>query len=117
MRSHLAHGVLDFVGHVRNHLDGLAEVIPTALFEDDLFVDAARSQVVLARQVRMRKPLIMAEIEIGFRAVVGDKDFAMLKGRHGARIDVQVRVELHQVDLKPPAFEQAADGGWGQPLA
>ena len=27
----------------------------------------------------------MAEVEIGFRAVVGDEDLAMLERRHGAR--------------------------------
>ena len=32
--GHFAHGVLDFVGDVGNDLDGLAEVVAAALFQD-----------------------------------------------------------------------------------
>src|SRR5579859_2811544 len=117
MRSYLAHRILDLVGHVRNDLDGLAQIIAAALLENDLLVDATGSEVVLAGKVSVGKTLIMAEIEVGFGAVVGHEDLAVLKRRHSSRIDVQVRVKLHQVDLKSPAFKQTADGGCGQPLA
>jgi len=43
--------------------------------------------------------LVVAEVEVGLCAVVGDKDFAVLEGRHGSGIDVEVGVELHHVDL------------------
>ena len=59
----------------------------------------------------------MAEIEIGFGAVVGDEDLAMFKGRHGAGIDVQVGVELAQADGKTAGLQERAEGGRGQPLA
>ncbi len=42
----LLHGGFDFVGDVRNHLHGFAEIIAAALALDDLFVDAAAGQVV-----------------------------------------------------------------------
>src|SRR5271169_3247821 len=38
--------------------------------------------------------LVMAEIEIGLRPIVGDIDLAMLVGAHRARIDIEVGVEL-----------------------
>ena len=41
-------GGLDFVGDVRNHLHGLAQIIAAALALDDLLVDAAAGQVVRA---------------------------------------------------------------------
>ena len=47
--------------------------------------------------------LVMAQVEVGLGAIVGDKDFAMLKGRHGARIDVQIGVKLAQPTEKPRA--------------
>ena len=59
----------------------------------------------------MREALVVAEIEIGFGAVVGDEDFAVLERAHGARIDVEVRIELLQRHAQPAALEQAADGG------
>jgi hypothetical protein len=42
--------------------------------------------------------LVMAEVEIGLGAVVGDVDLAMLIGRHRARIDVQIGIELADAD-------------------
>ena len=44
--DHFAHAGLDFVGDVRDHLHGLAEVIAAAFALDDLLVDAAGGQVV-----------------------------------------------------------------------
>ena len=114
---HLLHGSLDFVGDVRDDLHGLAEVVAAALLGDDLLVDAAGGPVIVARQAGVGEAFVVAEVEVGFGAIVGDEDFAVLEGRHGARIDVQIRVELHEVDLEPAAFEQAADGSCRQSLA
>ena len=36
-----ANARLDFVGDVRNHLHGFAEVIAAALFQDDAFINLA----------------------------------------------------------------------------
>ena len=114
---HFLHRRLDFVGDVRNHLHRLAQIIAAALFGDDLFVEPARGPVVVARKFGVGKALVVAEVEIGFRAVVGHKNFAMLKRRHRARIDVQIRIKLHQVDFQPAAFQQAADRSRRQSLA
>src|ERR1700684_1480674 len=65
----------------------------------------------------MRESLVVAEAEVGFRAVVGDEDFAMLKRRHRSRIHVQIRIELHQVDFEATTFEETADRGGGKTLA
>jgi hypothetical protein len=59
----------------------------------------------------------MSEVEVGFGAVVGDEDFAVLERGHGAGINVKVGVKLHQVDLEPAAFKQATDRSRGQALA
>ena len=113
----LAHGVLDLVGDVRNDLNGLAQVVAAALFQDDLLVDPAGRKVVVARERRMREALVVAQVEVGFRAVVGHKDLAVLERRHGSRVDVEVGVELHQVHAQAAALEQAADRCRGKTLA
>jgi len=59
----------------------------------------------------------MAHIQIGLGPVVGDKHLPMLKGIHGARIDIDVRIELLKGDRQAPAFQQSADGGSRKPLA
>ena len=73
--------------------------------------------VVVAGELGVGEALVVSEVEIGFGAVVGDEDLAVLKRRHGARVDVQVRIELHQVDFEAAALEQTADRGCRQTLA
>ena len=55
--------------------------------------------------------LVVAQVEIGFGAVVGDEDLAVLERAHGAGIDIQIGIELLQRHFEPAAFEQAADAG------
>src|SRR5690348_4159199 len=77
--GHLLDGGFDFVGDVRDHLYGLAEIIAAPLALDDLFVNASAGEVVGARELGMGETLVMAEIEVGFGAVVGDENLTMLE--------------------------------------
>src|SRR5262249_53029437 len=86
--------LLDGIGDVRDHLDGGAEIVAAPLLGQDLLVDAAGGDVVLAAGGAAGEALVMAEVEVGFRPVVGDEDLAVLVGRHRARVDVQIGVEL-----------------------
>ena len=90
------HRVLDLVGDVRDDLHRPAEVVAAALLVDHRLVDAAGGEVVGWREVeRVREALVVAEVEVGLGAVVGDVDLAVLERAHRARVDVEVRVELH----------------------
>jgi hypothetical protein len=59
----------------------------------------------------------MAQVEVGFRAVVGDVHLAVLVRAHRSRIDVDVGVELLHRDLVAMALEQAAQRRGGQTFA
>ena len=48
--------------------------------------------------------------EAGFSAVVRDEHFAMLSRAHGARIDVEVGIELAQTDTIAACLQQRAEG-------
>ena len=109
--------VLDLVGDVRDDLHGAAEVVAAALAADDRVVDPAGGDVRRARRVGVRVALVVAEVEVGLRAVLGDEHLAVLVGRHRARIDVDVRVELLQADGQAAGHEQAPDRGGGDALA
>ena len=109
--------VLDLVGDVRDHLDGRAEVLALALAADDGVVDAAGGRVRGARRVLVDEALVVAEVEVGLGAVLGDEDLTVLVGRHRARIDVHVRIELLHADLEAPRLEQRAQRGGGDALA
>ncbi len=101
---------LDLVGDVGDHLDGAAQVVAMALFGQHLVVDLAGGHVVGLAQILIYEALVVAQVQIGLGAVVGDEHLAVLVGRHGAGVYVQVRVELLGRDLQPPALEQPADG-------
>ena len=95
----------DFVGDVRNHLDGCTQVITTALLAQDVFVNTARGEVVVLGHGRADKPLVMAQVQVGFGAVVCDEHFTVLERAHGARINVDVGVQLQHGDLKSPRLQ------------
>ena len=108
--------VLDLVRDVRDDLHGAAEVVAAALLADDGVVDRAGRDVRAARGVRVREALVVAEVEVGLRAVLGDEHLAVLERRHRAGVDVDVRVELLQGDLQAAGDEQPADRGGGDAL-
>ncbi len=107
---------LDRVGDVRDHLHGGAEIIAAPLLGDDFLIDAAGGDVVGLRGRDAGEALIMAEVEIGFRAIVGDEHFPVLIGAHRARIDVQVGIELAKADLEAPSLQQRAKSCGGDAL-
>ena len=109
--------VLDGVGDVRDHLHRGAEVVAAPLALDDRQEDLAGGPVVVAAGHRVGEPLVVAQVEVGFGAVVGDVDLAVLVRAHRPRIDVDVGVELLERDLVAVALQQAADRGGGQALA
>ena len=112
-----AHGSLYFIGDMGNHLDGFAEIITAPFAGDDLFVNAARSNVVALGEMRVSETLVVAEVEIGLSTIVGDEDFAVLERTHRSGVYVQVGVEFLQGDAEPPAFEQTTNGGGGNPFS
>ena len=68
---------------------------------------------LVAGEAGVGEALVVSKVEIGFSSVVGDEDLAMLEGRHGSGIDVEVGVELLQADAEAAAFEEATNAGSG----
>jgi len=92
--GHGEHLVLDLVRDVRDHLDRVAEVVASTLLGDDRGVDLAGRHVRVRREVHVQEALVVADVEVGLGSVLGDEDLTMLERVHGARIDVQVRIQL-----------------------
>jgi hypothetical protein len=59
----------------------------------------------------------VAEVEVGLPAVVGDEDFPVLERVHGARVDVDVRVELLHRHAQAAHLQQTTERGGGETLA
>ncbi len=96
---------LDLVGDVRNDLDGCAQVIAATLAANHVFIDAAGGEVVVLGHPGADETLVMAQVEVGLGAVVGDEHLTVLERAHGARIDVDVRVQLEHRDLQAPRLQ------------
>lgn len=114
---------------MRNDLNRLAEVIaPTFLF-NNMRVDFTGRDVVIPGQGDVEVSLVIAEIKVGFAAVVEDIDFAwkrrrglgygfimgdpgltVLRWGHSSRINVHIRINLDGSDLETGRFEQQTGG-------
>ena len=100
---------LDGVGDVRDDLHGGAEIVAAPLLGDDVLIDAAGGDVVHAVRRPPGEALVVAEVEVGLGAVVGDEHLAVLIGAHRPRIDVEVGVELAQPHLVAARLQQRAE--------
>jgi hypothetical protein len=108
---------LDLVGDVRDDLHGLAEVLAAPLLLDHRLVDLAGGEVVALAHLGAGEALVVAEVEVGLGAVLGDEDLAVLERAHRAGIDVDVGVELEVGDLDAARFEDRPEGCGGDALA
>jgi hypothetical protein len=86
-----------------------AEVVAAPLLGEDLLIDAPGGDVVLPARRIAGEALVVAEVEVGLGAVVGDEHLAVLVGRHRAGIDVEIGVELAQADLVAARLQQRAE--------
>jgi hypothetical protein len=109
--------VLDLVGHVRDHLDGSAEIVAAPLLGDHVAVDAAGGAVVDLAHSGTDEAFVMAEVQVGLGAVFGHEDLAVLEGAHRARVDIDIGVQLEQRNLQPARFQDGRQGGRRETLA
>ena len=77
--------LLDLVGDVRHDLDRAAQEVAAPLAADHGGVDAAGRDVAGTRQVHVDEALVVAEVEVGLGAIVGDEHLAVLVRAHRAR--------------------------------
>ncbi len=111
------HAALDLVGDVRDDLHRAAQVVAAPLLGDDRAVDAAGGDVALPLHELVDEALVVAQVQVRLGAVLGDEDLAVLEGAHGARVDVDVGVELLVGDLQAALLEQASERGGRDALA
>ena len=59
----------------------------------------------------------MAKVQIGFGAILGDVHLTVLIGAHGARVNVNIGVELEESDLEPARLEDGSQRRGGDAFA
>ena len=112
-----AHASLDLVGDVRDDLHGVAEVLAAPLLGDDRRVDLPGGDVRRLAQVDVEEPLVVTDVEVGLRTVVGHEDLAVLERVHRSRIDVEIGVELLHHDAETTRRQKIAQARGGEALA
>ena len=111
------HPALDFIGDVRNDLHGATEIVTAALFLQHGVVDPSGGEVIRALHGRAGETLVVTQVQIGLGAVFGHKDFTVLERAHGARVNIDVGVELQQGDLDAARLEHRREGCRCNPFA
>ncbi len=111
------HPSFDLVGDVRDDLHGVAEVLAAALLGDDRRIDLAGGDVRGLVELDVEEALVVADVEIGLGAVIRDEDLAVLERVHGARIHVQIGIELLHDDAESARSEEVSQAGGREALA
>ena len=105
------HAALNFVGDVGHHLHRFAQERALALAPDYGVVDAAGGHVVGLRGGRVQEALVVAQVEVGFGAVVGHIAFAVLIGVERAGVDIYIRVKFLNRDAEPSGLQKLGQRG------
>lgn len=83
---------------MRNNLHGLRQVVPGPLLADDLIVNLPGRDVAARRNVQVKKPLVIADVQVGFCTRRRDEALAVFVRPHGSGINVDVRIEFYGSD-------------------
>ena len=79
---------------MRHNLHSLTEVVTTTLLLDDLSVDLASRDIIVARQRDIQVALIVSQIQVDLATIVQHKHLTVFCRCHGTRVNVHVRVDL-----------------------
>ena len=115
--GHLQDAGLDLIGDMRDHLHGVAQILAAAFPGDHLRIHLPGGHVGRSGQIAIEEALVVADVEIGLGAVLGDEHLAVLERVHGARIDIEIRIELLHGDLQSAGGQELTEAAGGQTLA
>ena len=85
---------LYLVSNMRNHLNGLTQIVAPPLTLYDAQIDAPRGDTIVAGGLYARETLVVTQVKVGLHAVGCHIAFTMLIGVQCPRVDIDVGVEL-----------------------
>ena len=109
--------ILYFICYMGYDLNGRAEILAAALFVEHVPVYFTGGEIRVFVKILVDETLVVAEVEIGLRAVFRDINFAVLIGTHGTRINVDIGVELLRRNLESARFEYSSERRRSYPLS
>jgi len=91
------------MGH---YLDGFSQIVPMSFAVNHRFVDATSCYRVVSCCVYACEALVVAQIEVGLKAVLRHIALAVLVGVQRPRVDVNIRVKLLYCYLVAACLQQ-----------
>ena len=101
---------LDLIRNVRDDLNGSPAVIAVSFLVQYGPVHLACRHIGIPVQTFIDKSLIMSQIQIGLRAVVGDKHFSVLDRVHGTRVHVDIGIKFLHRHMISARLQQSSQG-------
>ena len=105
------HSALNLIRDMRHHLNGLAQIITTALAVYHRLIDTSGGNRVVTCGVNTREALIVAQIQVGLHTVGRHIALAMLIGIQRTWVDVNVGVKLLDGYFIAACLQQFSNGG------
>src|SRR3546814_13631966 len=99
-----------------DYLNRRAEIVATPFTGDDRLMNAASGDIVGLARGNTSEAVIMTKIKVGFRTVVSHINFTMLIGRHRARIDAQIGIELPNAHTITTPLQQSCKASRHKPF-
>ena len=109
----VVHGIdaaLDLVGNMGDDLDGAAQIAALAFPVQHIPEHLARGHRRVSRQGFVHEALIVAQVQVRLRAVIGDEHLAVLEGAHGAGIHIKIGIKLLIFHPEAPLLQQPPQG-------
>src|SRR5699024_4563448 len=88
--AHAQNTSFDLISDVWDDLHSFTQVLSPALLGDHSGIHLAGGDIGVEPQVAIEETLVVAQIQVCFCPVFGDKDFTVFERIHGARINIEV---------------------------
>ena len=83
---------LDFINHMRHHLNRSTKVFSFSFLADDRIVNLTCGGIVFPTENRTGKTFVMPQVQVGFRTILRNENLTVLERIHGSRIDIDVGI-------------------------
>ncbi len=115
--SHTVDEILDLIGDMGNNLYGGSQILAPAFLVQHVPIYLSCGKVRKLIQIFVDKTLIMPQIQICLRAVLGHIHLPVLIRTHGAGIHIDIRIQLLSRHLQPSCLQQPPQGRRRDPLS
>ena len=92
--SYAVHKFFNLIGNMRDHLNRRSQIFSSPLLIQNVPVHLSCCQIGILIQIFINEPLIMSQIQIGFRPVFRHIHFPMLIRAHRTGIYVNIGIQL-----------------------